>query len=87
MKVEEWLKDLEYDSDGICITKNRIVVLDIKGWFTLVDTFNNENLAAVFQDEIGKFVLEAINEKLKNDKFKKKILDKIEKDLIDNSIE
>lgn len=75
MKVEEWLKDLEYDSDGICITKNNIVVLDIKGWFTLVDTFNNENLAAVFQDEIGKFVLEAINEKLQSEKNKQNLVD------------
>lgn len=88
MKVEEWLSNLKYESHGMTIEKivngSSVVVIDIKGWSTIVNSLGSENRAAVFQDSVGEFILEAINEKLENDKTKHKIWNKIQGDLSNN---
>lgn len=85
MKVEEWLSGLEYDSAGMFITKHinggPVKVLDIRGWSTLVKSFDSEDKAALFQDAVGEFILQAINEKLENDKSKENIWKLIEKEI------
>lgn len=82
MTVQEWLSGLEYNSDGITIEKtisgSPVVILDIRGWSTLVSNLGNTDKAALFQDSVGQFVLEAINEKLENDKQKKEEWAKIQ---------
>jgi hypothetical protein len=87
MKVSEWLSNLEYDSDGICITKDInndfIKILDIRGWSTLSKAFDSMDRAALFQDSVGEFILEAINEKLENDKQKKELCKKFSENLND----
>lgn len=87
MTVQEQLSDLEYDSDGMFITKHidggPVKVLDIRGQSTIVNSLGSENRAALFQDKVGRFVLEAINEKLENDKQKEKVWEKIQEDLAD----
>lgn len=82
MKVSEWLSGLEYDSHGMTIEKtvngSSVIIIDIRGWSTIVNSLGSENRAALFQDEVGKFILEAINEKLENDKQKKEEWAKIQ---------
>ena len=85
MKVSEWLSDLRYDSDGITIEKtindSSVVILDIRGWSTITNNLGSTDKAALFQDSVGQFVLEAINEKLENDKQKEGIWKLIAKGL------
>jgi len=77
MKVQEWLSGLEYDADGMTIEKtvnnSQVIIFDIKGWSTIVNSLGNEHKAALFQDSVGEFILEAINEKLQNDKEKDRV--------------
>jgi hypothetical protein len=40
---------------------------EIRGWGALQNEFETEIEAAVFQDEVGKFIAEAINEKVQRD--------------------
>ena len=39
-------------------------VLSIRGWCAIQHMFKDQNEAAEFQDELGKFIADAINEKL-----------------------
>lgn len=73
MTVQEWLSDLKYDPEGQIICKNDDgfnKILDIRGWATLQKVFPSIEEAGKFQDSVGQFVLEAINEKLENDRDK-----------------
>jgi hypothetical protein len=73
MTIKEWLKDVYYapfgqhlwskqDADG-----GSQVVGEIRGWGALQNEFNTEKEASDFQDEIGKFIADAINEKVQRD--------------------
>jgi hypothetical protein len=91
MKVSEWLSNLEYDSHSMTIEKivnnSSVVVIDIRGWSTIVKSLGSENRAAVFQDSVGEFVLEAINEKLENDKTKQQIWEVIKESITQEAID
>ena len=78
MTIQEWFRDgVQYDSEGTQIwaeerTKDAVYlhhVADIRGWGEMQNFFKLDmNKAAAFQDEVGKFVAEAINEKLAKQK-------------------
>lgn len=78
MTIQEWFRDgVQYDSEGTQIwaeerTKDAVYlhhVADIRGWGEMQNLFKLDmNKAAAFQDEVGKFVAEAINEKLAKQK-------------------
>lgn len=78
MTIQEWFRDgVRYDSEGTQIwaeerTKDAVYlhhVADIRGWGEMQNLFKLDmNKAAAFQDEVGKFVAEAINEKLAKQK-------------------
>jgi TPP-dependent 2-oxoacid decarboxylase len=91
MKVEEWLSNLKYESHGMTIEKivngSSVVVIDIRGWSTIVKSLGSENRAAVFQDSVGEFILEAINEKLENDKTKQKIWEVIKEGITQEAVD
>lgn len=65
MNVKEWLKSgVHYDQSGAFIwTNNNRHVLDMRGWGELTHFFETPEEAVKFQDEIGEFVAQAINEK------------------------
>jgi hypothetical protein len=48
-------------------------VLSIRGWGAIQHLFENSEEAAEFQDELGNFIAEAINEKIEKLKQKDKI--------------
>lgn len=91
MIIQEWLSGLEYDSHGMTIEKSvngsPIIVIDIRGWSTIVSSLGSEHKAALFQDLVGKFVLEAINEKLENDEQKEKIWKVIKEGITEKDID
>lgn len=69
MTVKKWLKDVYYDEFGQYLwSKNddgaSQLIGEIRGWGALRNEFKSEEDAAQFQDEVGKFIAEAINEKI-----------------------
>jgi hypothetical protein len=73
MTLKEWLKDVYYDQWGQYLWSKQDedggsqMVGEIRGWGALQNEFETEIEAAVFQDEVGKFIAEAINEKIARD--------------------
>lgn len=70
MGVEEYLKEVKYvDATPSIYTKDNVHVADIRGWGNIINTFGRTTEqqyyeAKLFQDEIGQFICDAINEKL-----------------------
>ena len=77
MTIEKWLKDVYYDAWGQRLWSKQDadggsqIIGGIRGWGALQHEFKTEVEAAVFQDEVGKFIAQAIREKVQRD-FKKK---------------
>jgi len=72
MKIEKWLKDVYYDEFGTHIwNKDKEgdiqKVADIRGWGAIQNLFKTQKEAEEFQDEVGKFIADAINEKVQRD--------------------
>ena len=73
MKLQEWLKDVYYDPFGQYLWSKQDddggsqMIGEVRGWGALQHEFDTEDEAAKFQDEVGKFIAEAINEKIKRD--------------------
>ncbi len=78
MTIQEWFKSgVQYDSEGTQIwaiekTKDADYlhhVADVRGWGELQNLFKLDmDKAAEFQDKVGKFIAEAINEKLERER-------------------
>lgn len=79
MTVLEWFRDtVKYDSDGgtqiWAIEKTKDAdylhhVADVRGWSELQNLFELDmNKASEFQDKIGNFIADAINEKIQREK-------------------
>lgn len=68
MTIQEWLKNVYYDEYGQYLWSKQNdenqMIGEIRGWGRLQNEFKTEDEAAKFQDEIGKFIAEAINEKI-----------------------
>lgn len=69
MTIQQWLKDAYYDPFGQYIWSKQPdggsqMVCDIRGWGALQHEFDTMEEAGKFQDDVGQFIAEAINEKL-----------------------
>lgn len=68
MTIQQWLKDVYYDEYGQYLWSKQNdgnqMIGEVRGWGRLQNEFKTEEEAAEFQDEIGKFIAEAINEKM-----------------------
>ena len=70
--IKEWLKDVYYDQFGQYIWSKQDadggsqMIGEVRGWGALQHEFETEDDAALFQDEVGKFIAQAINEKIEN---------------------
>lgn len=76
MTIEKWLSDVYYDENDTYIW-NRLdkdspsqLVAEVRGWGRIHKEFNDEIKAGNFQDEIGRFIAEAIREKIERLKTK-----------------
>ena len=72
MTIEKWLKNVYYDEFGTHIwnkDKEGYIqkVADIRGWGAIQNLFKTQKEAEEFQDEVGKFIADAINEKIQRD--------------------
>jgi hypothetical protein len=70
MKIEQWLSDVYYDEYGTHIWNKEDgsqLVADIRGWGRLLNEFDTKEEAEKFQDEIGRFITDAIKEKIARD--------------------
>jgi len=52
---------------GIDKHSNYTPIAEVRGWGAIRHLFKDENDAAKFQDDLGKFIAEAINEKIERD--------------------
>ena len=73
MTIEKWLSNVYYDEYGTHIWNKYEEgdiqkVADIRGWGTIQNLFKTQKEAEEFQDEVGKFIVEAIREKIANKK-------------------
>ncbi len=69
MTVQEWLKDITYDENLIAgvveMNHGTQIIFDVRGWGWLTKPGKMDNETAIkFQDEVGKFIVTAIQEKL-----------------------
>ena len=69
MTIEKWLANVYYDEWGNCIWNkdkdgSSNMIADIRGWGVLQYEFVSVLEAEKFHDEVGKFIVEAIKEKL-----------------------
>lgn len=68
MTIQQWLKDVYYDEYGQYLWSKQSdgnqMIGEIRGWGRLQNEFQTEEEAAQFQDEVGKFIVEAIREKI-----------------------
>ena len=73
MTIEKWLSDVYYDEYGTHIWNREDadggsqLVADVRGWGRLQNEFKTQEEAAKFQDEVGKFIADAIKEKIQRD--------------------
>lgn len=74
MTIKEWLKDVYYDENGQYLWSkqdadggSQMIGFWGGGWGALQNKFKTEEEAATFQDEVGKFIADAINEKIQRD--------------------
>ena len=70
MIIQDWLKDVYYDEFGQYLWSKQSsdggsqMIGEVRGWGALQNEFNTMEEASKFQDEVGKFIAEAINEKV-----------------------
>jgi hypothetical protein len=70
MTIQEWLKDVHYDGFGQHLwseSDGNQLIGQVRGWGALQHEFETENEAEEFQDAVGQFIADAINEKVKRD--------------------
>jgi hypothetical protein len=80
MTLKEWLKDVYYAPFGQYLWSRQDedggsqMIGEIRGWGALQNEFKTEEEASAFQDEVGKFIAAAINEKVQRDLLKEFVL-------------
>jgi hypothetical protein len=72
MTIQEWLKDVYYDEYGQYLWSKQSsdggsqLIGEVRGWGAIQNLPNIDS--AKFQDEVGKFIADAINEKVQRSK-------------------
>lgn len=73
MKIEDYIGKPYYDKEGIIIwgegkDGGLHHICDIRGWGAIQNLFKTEEEAIKFHDELGEWIADAFNQKLKNQK-------------------
>ena len=77
LTIKEYLGTVYYDPSGQQIFSkdgegdhiaDMPQIIDVRGWGRLQNLFENYSEAAEFQDKVGQFIVDAINEKLETQK-------------------
>lgn len=76
MSIQDFIGKATYDEAGQMIWGNNKdgeqLILNVRGWGKIQYMFKTLEEAMKFQDDMGRFITEAINEKLENDTTKTK---------------
>ena len=69
MTIPEYINKAEYDPHGQMIFAvqpdgNKQLLLDVRGWGHIYNLFPEGDQASEFQDELGRWIADAINQKL-----------------------
>jgi len=79
-QIRSWIGTASYDDHGQMIFRENQgglrQFIDLRGWGAIRNVFKTDKEAAEFQDAVGQWVVNAINEKIENDK-------KAEQELLD----
>lgn len=71
MTIKQWLQNVHYDDYGQYLwakhDDGNQLIGEVRGWGALQQEFKTEKEAEAFQDEVGKFIADAINEKVQRD--------------------
>jgi hypothetical protein len=71
MTIKQWLQNVHYDDYGQYLwakhDDGNQLISEVRGWGALQQEFKTEAGTEAFQDEVGKFIADAINEKVKRD--------------------
>jgi hypothetical protein len=71
MTIKQWLQNVHYDDYGQYLwakhDDGNQLIGEVRGWGALQNEFKTEDEAYMFQDEVGKFIADAINEKVQRD--------------------
>jgi hypothetical protein len=71
MTIKQWLQNVHYDDYGQYLwakhDDGNQLIGEVRGWGALQQEFKTEKEAESFQDEVGKFIADAINEKVQRD--------------------
>ena len=69
MSINDYLEGVGYDPALRSLTKNggKTLIANIRGWATIEKAFGDPRAGADFQDSVGRFIAEAIQEKLARD--------------------
>ena len=71
MTIKQWLQNAYYDEYGQYLwakhDDGNQLIGEVRGWGALQQEFETEEEAEAFQDEVGKFIAAAINEKVQRD--------------------
>ena len=73
MTIKEWLRDVYYDQWGQRLCSRQYedwgspTVGEIRGWGAIQQSFGTHKECVDFQDEVGKFIADAINEKVQRE--------------------
>jgi len=75
MTPAEFIEKAVYNSMGTMIFAQQKeglqMLLDVRGWGAIQNMFPTHLEAAMFQDQLGQFVVDAINEKIEREKVEK----------------
>ena len=72
--IEEYINKAQYDPHGILIWALPFdgnipaILVDIRGWSRICNLFPEGDEAEEFQDELGRWIADAINQKLESNK-------------------
>ena len=70
MEINQWLKDIYYDDYGQYLWSKQDedggsqIIGEVRGWGAIQQLFKTHKECAEFQDKVGKFIADAINEKV-----------------------
>lgn len=69
MTIPQYINKAFYDKDSVCIlavsnSGEYQLLLDVRGWGNICNLFPDGDKAIEFQDNLGQYIADAINEKL-----------------------
>ena len=69
MKITDYINGKVSYDEG-CVWINDLMILQVRGWGNIQYILPTQKEAEAFQDQVGQFIADAINEKIEREKLK-----------------